>query len=246
MVCAPNTCDYDMCPPKLGKCNNSYSVTNSQCKFDSGNYTGILSYPYAVSTEYCQVSSGGCVGGACGDDVTESFLKSWGVTGVAAVNPAIFGLDEERVNGAGWGQSCTHNSNICYYVSGTNGGAANVMITDRCAGYCSFNSKTNECDPDGDLWLDCGVCVQTTQNAANIHPNCPCLGTDGDMYQSCCGQEPYCKLPLTGTCDWCSGNNHPHFDLDLDTFNHVCGTDAPSGHCILKEILPYKCSKSVS
>lgn len=106
-ACIPNSCDYDQCDPDLGKCNNSYAVINSQCEFtgsETGNYSGILSFPFGVSTEYCTLSNGaGCDGGACGNKITQSLLTQYGVTGIAAVNPALFGLDENR-NQNNWGQ----------------------------------------------------------------------------------------------------------------------------------------------
>ena len=93
---------------------------------------------------------------------------------------------------------------------------------------------------DGTTNTDCGICIESESNAKQIYPNCPCIGNDGSLYDStCCGNESQCKLPLNGQCDWCSGNNHPHFDLDVDTFNHVCGSDANKGHCILKTIFAW-------
>ena len=196
-ACIPNTCDYDICDPGLGKCNNGEAVTNSQCQYAgvSGNYSGILSYPHGVSTEYCTLSNGaGCAGGACGNgEITKALLDKYGVTGIAAVNPILFGLDENR-NNNNWGQGCTTNNNICYYIVGPDGNTANVMITDRCAGYCN-------CDGGND-YNDCGRCVLTTGDPSKIHPNCPCIGTDGDMYKTCCGNDAACKTPLNAECDW--------------------------------------------
>eukprot|EP00483_Globobulimina_turgida_P000879 UN00880 len=240
-ACTPLACDYDMCDPGLGKCNNSYAVIDSQCEYsESGNYSGVASFPYGVSTEYCTLSNGqGCEGGACGNHISTALLSQYGVTGIAAVNPWLFGLDENR-NKASWGQGCTTNSKICYYLDGP-GGSANIMITDRCAGYCTIDLKTLLCDPNGQGAADCGQCVLSYYDPTKIHPNCPCIGTDGDMYPTCCGNDPSCGTPLNAQCDWCAGNNHAHFDLDYGTFNRVCGSQAYKGHCVLKQFVPYKC-----
>mmetsp|Transcript_6029 Transcript_6029/g.7479 ORF Transcript_6029/g.7479 Transcript_6029/m.7479 type:complete len:278 (-) Transcript_6029:58-891(-) len=236
-VCIPNVCDYDTCPQQLGKCSGNYANTGN-CTYNSGNYSGILSYPYGVSTYYCSLESGGCTGGSCGDPVSNNYVKSWNVDGIAAVNPLIFGLDQNR-NNINWGQSCTKNSNICYYISGP-GGSANVMITDRCAGYCRYNNNY-KCSLNGNEYLDCGACDLVNQDASQISPGCPCIGTDGNLHTECCG--PGCPT-LSATCDWCSGNNHPHFDLNTEVYNHVCGSDAPKGHCVLNKILPYICHQT--
>eukprot|EP01084_Bolivina_argentea_P273672 466234_1 len=243
MVCIPNSCDYDSCPPKLGVCNNTYGVSNSNCIFSNGDYKGIQSYPYGVTTWYCTLNSGqGCNGGACGDRISQSLLNKYGVTGIAAVNSALYGLSQNRNNKI-WGQGCTHNSKICYYLKGP-GGAANVMITDRCAGYCTFKSVNSvwKCDPDGTLYQDCGQCDDTwDQDPSKTHPSCPCIGTEGNMYPSCCGAGVSGCNSVLNECDWCSGNNHPHFDLDSGTFNHVCGRKAENGDCVLTKVLPFVC-----
>ena len=49
-------------------------------------------------------------------------------------------------------------------------------------------------------------------------PLCECRGDD-----NCSTQQ----------CDWCAANNHPHFDVDDDTFNHLCGDQALKGSCQL-------------
>eukprot|EP00483_Globobulimina_turgida_P009690 UN09709 len=107
------------------------------------------------------------------------------------------------------------------------------MITDRCAGYCNCAGGSN--------YYDCGQCVLSSGDPTRIHPNCPCIGTDGDMYKTCCGNDAACGTPLNGQCDWCAANNHAHFDLDIGTFNKVCGSQAYKGHCVLKQFVPYKC-----
>eukprot|EP01084_Bolivina_argentea_P058027 105959_1 len=240
-VCLPNACDYDMCDPGLGTCNNSYAAINSGCEFSvSGNYTGMSTFPYGVSTEYCTLGSGsGCQGGACGTRLSSAVLSKYGVTGIAAVNPAIFGLDENRVKYMSgiWGQGCTTNSSICYYLEGP-AASVNVMITDRCAGYCNCQgSKTS--------WYDCGQCDLSWNDPSKIYPSCPCVGNDGDMYKTCCGNDPECSVPLNAQCDWCAGNNHAHFDLNIEAFNKICGSQAVRGHCVLKQFVPYKCGSNV-
>jgi len=43
------------------------------------------------------------------------------------------------------------------------------------------------------------------------------------------------------TCDWCMTNSHPHFDLDIDTFNHICADDAVLGSCRIAKVKPVPC-----
>ena len=69
----------------------------------------------------------------------------------------------------------------------------------------------------------------------SVTPSCPCVGDIaalGPGGQTCEGHF---------TCDWCMSNNHPHFDLDVDTFNHLCDTAAPAGSCRLNEVSIVEC-----
>ena len=76
---------------------------------------------------------------------------------------------------------------------------------------------------------ECGECL--AKGAETVAPNCACVGPVPGSHDDCCG--PECGLPQQQTCDWCASNNHPHFDLDVDTFNWVCGDEAIRGSCQL-------------
>jgi hypothetical protein len=136
----------------------------------------------------------------------------------------VVGNSEEAVDPrtnmrvATWGLGLTEASGLCYRVAGP-GGAAVVALTDRCGGYCKCN---------GSGFQECGPCV----NAADMQVNCSCVGDVPGVYGQCCGDG--CAT-TQGNCDWCASNNHAHFDLDVATFNHVCGSAAANGSCQLTQ-----------
>jgi len=56
------------------------------------------------------------------------------------------------------------------------------------------------------------------------------------MITDCCaGYETACtclSCPTNPGCDWCAKGDNFHFDVDIDTFNHICA-NTPTGHCVL-------------
>jgi hypothetical protein len=120
---------------------------------------------------------------------------------------------------AAWGLGMTAASGVCYEITG-DGGTAVVGITDRCAGYCKCGSGA---------FNECGNCI----NQPDTTTECACVGTAPPLYTSCCGR----TCGAAQQCDWCANNNHAHFDLDVATFNHVCGPSGQSlGSCKLKTV----------
>jgi len=114
-----------------------------------------------------------------------------------------------------WGLGMTGASGLCYRITGTTGTAV-IGITDRCAGSCKCGAAE---------YNECSACI----NAVDTTPECACVGAAPPLYDSSCG-EP-------APCDWCASNNHPHFDLDNATFEHVCGAAGQhAGSCRLSSV----------
>jgi hypothetical protein len=209
----PQTCLPETCPPTLGSC------VNGQCVFNPG-YAGLATLPEAWTTHYCDLQSGACQGVHQFDPVlttaqalaTKTSLplcksSSAGAecVGIVASPPMMIGNREQF--GQLWGLGLTEASGLCYEVTGP-GGSALLAITDRCGGYCKCPSLgVND-------FNECGQCDVAT----DLTPLCECRGQD-----NCSTQQ----------CDWCAANNHPHFDVDDDTFNHLCGSQSLQGSCQL-------------
>eukprot|EP00727_Mastigamoeba_balamuthi_P007493 m51a1_g3364 Cyt b5 domain containing axonemal protein 2 (507) ;mRNA; r:444148-446004 len=229
-VCVPRVCDFDTCPSDLGTCSPSGTCV------PKGSYKGMETVQIAYTTQYCNLQNGGCLGGACEKTGAEALTK-YGVTGIAAVNPSLFGINQNRVSWTSdkWGQGCTAKSKMCYYVEGPGGGAT-VAITDRCAGYCQYANGV--CSKSGTTKNECSACIMA--GGQELRPSCACVGPVGDLYSNCCGSK--CGVANVDWCDWCASNNHAHFDLDDCTFNHVCGSEKDLGSCALKKVVPYMCA----
>jgi hypothetical protein len=232
-LCMPHVaCTSETCPPSLGAC------VNDACVFKAG-YAGVATLPEAWVTYYCELSAGGCHGvtqlefpevtaqtiaTAMSLPVCDGFDGGASeCVGIAASPPMIVGNSQEAVDSLtkqpvkDWGLGLTEASGLCYELTGP-GGTVLVALTDRCGGYCTCNGSVTE---------ECGPCV----NASDMAPGCPCVGTAPPAYTNCCGTG--CSSALNPQCDWCATNNHPHFDLDTASFNHICGTLAPNGSCKL-------------
>lgn len=257
-ICIPKTvCTAETCPPDLGTC------VNGTCVYKNG-YKGLETYPVAMTTYYCGLSDGGCHGVTqnvypevnAGEIANNFGLKlcdqssdnSKMCIGIAASSPMIVGNSQEARNPDGsyvkdWGQGMTERTGVCYEITGPTGNKAIVALTDRCGGYCKCN---------GSGMQECGPCV----NSSDMRPNVPCVGTVPGLYNTCYGLSKYCGTKtgakniqdkgvnvneVAADCDWCASNNHPHFDLDTGTFNHVCGPEGIDGSCVLSSVQPVKC-----
>ena len=211
----PQQCLPETCPPTLGTC------VNDQCVFKAG-YKGLETLPEAWATHYCDLQSGACQGVHQFDTVlktaqtlaTKAALPLCKTSapgakcvGIVASPPMMVGNREKF--GQIWGLGMTEASGLCYEVSGP-GGSALLAMTDRCGGYCKCPSV------GGATFNECGLCKE----APDLTPLCECRGDNN------CGNMQ---------CDWCAANNHPHFDVDDDTFNHVCGAEALKGSCQLSK-----------
>lgn len=211
----PQHCLPETCPPTLGKC------VNDACVYDAG-YSGLETLAQAWATHYCDLQSGACQGVHQIDPVLKTaqavaakaalpLCKSSSAgakcVGIVASPPMMVGNREKF--GENWGLGLTEPSGLCYEVTGP-GGSALLAITDRCGGFCKCPSL------GANDFNECGQCKE----ASDLTPLCECRGTN-----SC--------ATTTEQCDWCAANNHPHFDLDDDTFNHVCGDQAIKGSCEL-------------
>jgi hypothetical protein len=214
-----------------------------------GAYRGLETLPEAWATYYCTLSTGGCHGVtqlefpevnarrialALGQPLCEGApAGSASCVGIAASSPVLVGNSQLAVDPATsrgvarWGLGLTEASGLCYEVTGP-GGTAVVLLTDRCGGYC-------KCGGSG--YQECGPCV----NAADLQPNCSCVGAVPGVADACCGRG--CGA-VQQDCDWCASNNHPHFDLDTGTFNRVCGAEALNGSCRLQAVRYVRCTDS--
>ncbi len=243
MCMPPVVCTSETCPPPLGEC------VDGTCVYRAG-YRGIATLPEAWVTYYCSLPDGGCHGVTQLEfpEITASKVaQSLGAplcgavgagtkcVGIAASSPMVVGNSQEAVDprtGATvrpWGLGLTEASGLCYELKGP-GGTVVVALTDRCGGYC-------KCKGSG--YQECGPCV----NAADMEPNCGCVGAVPGLYASCCGRG--CST-LEAACDWCASNNHPHFDLDTDAFLFVCGSEAPNGSCRLTSVTYVSCMRPSS
>ncbi len=212
----PQTCLPETCPPTLASC------VNGQCVFNAG-YQGLATLPQAWTTHYCDLQTGACNGVHQFDPVlttaqtlaTKASLPLCNASapgaecvGIVASPPMMIGNHEKF--GQAWGLGLTEASGLCYEVTGP-GGSALLAITDRCGGYC-------ECPSLGvSSYGECGQCDEAT----DLTPLCECRGPG-----NCSTQQ----------CDWCAANNHPHFDVDDDTFNHLCGDQSLQGSCQLANV----------
>ena len=229
VVCTPS----ETCPRGLGDC------VGGTCVYKPG-YEGLETLPEAWTTEYCDLTTGGC-NGAVQDplpyDVAKAVAQRFGpvcadrptasgtCVGIAAPPPRMAGNSQIAIDPATgkrvalWGLGMTAASGLCYEITG-DGGTAVVAITDRCAGYCKCGAGA---------YVECGNCI----NAPDTTTQCACVGTAPPLYTACCGR----TCGATGQCDWCANGNHPHFDLDNATFQHVCGEAGPMyGSCKLSKV----------
>jgi hypothetical protein len=248
-LCLPPTiCNSETCPASLGTC--SPASTSGTCEYKEG-YLGMKTLPEAWATWYCSLS-GGCLGTLEAATVeivssvqTESGLPlcmddaSGHCLGIAAVSPLLGGNSRLAQDDGGapireWGLGLTPASGLCYELKGEEGQTALVALTDRCAGYCACD------DPNRQNFEECGNCLLSgAQEPDTVTPGCPCVGELpplGSEGEAC---------PTEQTCDWCMSNSHPHFDLDVDTFNHLCGSAATMGSCRLAEVKPVPCMEPV-
>lgn len=240
-VCAPAVvCTAETCPPDLGSCVDGTCVYR-------GEYKGLLTLPEAWATHYCDLSGEGCHGVTQVDfaEVTagqvaaslklppcfQAETTTQKCVGIMAAPPMMVGNSQEAIDPATgtyaalWGLGMTEATGFCYEVTGP-GGTAVLAVTDRCGGYC-------KCAGSG--FQECGPCV----SAPDMQPHCACVGPVPGLYGECCGRG--CGT-LEADCDWCASNNHPHFDLDTDSFNWVCGASAGDGSCELSRVSYVPCN----
>jgi len=84
----------------------------------------------------------------------------------------------------------------------------------------------------------CGQCWQLVGpgGSANIQVTDCCAGYPGN--QGCLTANP------PWNCDWCAANDHPHFDLDWDSYKTVCGNQVDAGHCTISSATLINCPAS--
>lgn len=251
-VCLPPVyCNPETCPPALGQC------VNGQCQYLSG-YKGLATYPHAIATYYCQLDTGGCngaLGGSIFDMATTAAshlhlplctpTSTGNCMGIAATSPMLMGnsqiAHDALANGNVplWGLGLSYVSGVCYELTGP-GGQVTVAITDRCAGYCRCDGSVAS---DQASYHECGQyqCYDSPQ----MHPNVPCVGTLPQIGFPSCGGFGCASTPVQ-QCDWCASNNHPHFDLDVYAYNHVCGSAGTAGHCDITGVKIISCDLGVA
>ena len=243
LICNTN----EVCPPALGDC------VDGKCVFKPG-YKGLKTLPEAWATWYCSLP-GGCNGAPQLNTPAETVAKiatamslkpchessAGKCVGISASPPWMVGNSQIAKDPATgtfvslFGLGMTEAAGLCYEITGP-GGTAVVAVTDRCAGYCDCGGSMSASG-----YEECGQCLNRDISAdpgapsGEIEPNCGCVGTVPGLYDDCCGHRDDCGITIDvpSECDWCAANTHPHFDLDQDTFNKVCGADALAGSCKL-------------
>ena len=241
-------CRPENCPPSVATCDTK---TNTCVPIAGSGWTRLTTWPQATVTNYCTLTTTGCqgvtqiqtpyttattVGKNLGYPLCASD-NSVTCVGIVASPAAMVGNSQEATDPStgtfvkNWGMGLTEASGVCYKLVGPGGATVIVATTDRCGGYCTCSAQSSK--------AECGPCV----NAADLAPGCPCAGTVGTEYSSCCGLDKYCpgNAKVDAECDWCAAQAHPHFDLDTDTFNAVCGSQAGDGSCILASAHPIQC-----
>jgi len=228
-------CAPENCPPDLGTCD---AQTNT-CVFMSG-YEGLATLKEAYATEYCSLTADGCLGVTyintphttatyIGGNFSMPLCQEMGspqtCVGIFASPSRMNGNAQTATYANGtavknWGMGLTEASGVCYQLTGPTGHVVLVAQTDRCGGYCTCSAQSS--------MAECGPCV----NDAELVPNCPCVGTVPGVYSQCCGLAAYGCPSTQQECDWCASQNHPHFDLDIATFNYLCDSDSGDGSCV--------------
>jgi len=240
-ICAPENC-----PPGLGTCDTN---TNT-CVFNAtSGYAGLQTYPHAYATEYCELTSTGClgvtyintphttatyIGGNFSMPLCEEMGSPQTCVGIFASPSRMNGNAQTATYPNGtqiypWGMGLTEASGVCYQLTGPTGHVVLVAQTDRCGGYCTCSAQAS--------MAECGPCVSDPK----LTPNCPCVGTVPGQETQCCGLSTYGCPSTQQECDWCASQNHPHFDLDVATFNYLCDTSASQGSCELSAAQPVPC-----
>lgn len=145
--------------------------------------------------------------------------------GIAAVPPVMMGNNAQNywtnpsTTKPAWGAGLSVVTGQCYKLTATTGHIAYVAITDRCGGYCNCLSTHTQIG-------ECSQCVGPyyTHMITDLTPNCQCIGTAG-LIDTCA---------TAVECDWCAANNHPHFDVDYQTMQRLCGW--VTGICSLTKV----------
>ncbi|KAJ3381977.1 hypothetical protein HDU92_005010 [Lobulomyces angularis] len=239
-ICSPPVhCNPETCPPQLGTC------VDNVCIYKPG-YKGLKTLPQAWATYYCDLLGGGCHGVTQSEfpEITAKKIanarklplcaeKVGGkCVGIAASSPMVVGNSQLATDSNGdflkyWGLGFSEASDVCYSLSGP-GGDVVVALTDRCGGYC-------KCGASG--YQECGPCVEDS----SLSPNGACVGALPLLgFNTCIGNN--CGVPVQQNCDWCASNNHPHFDVDTDTFNYLCGEASSAGSCQITKVVPIPCN----
>jgi len=234
-----------------GSCVNSACVctdgyTGRDCSTPPGGFRYPNPIPKARATMFAnldgsdgQLEQTTCFGNFPGGQwVSKAFLPV-GVTGIAAVNPTVYGsrfafggpnqYSDKSATGSysGVGQSCGHCFNL------TKGGnSAVVMVVNRCGGFCQSHSAVGPCATNGTTSTDCGYCVTPTTTPTTI--GCSCMSAEAIQTNG------YCDASKQHHCDHCAQNDHPHFDLDTDSLSHLCGSNN-AGVCDLDSFQWVQC-----
>lgn len=222
-----------------GACVCTGGYTGRDCSMPPGGFNFPNPIPAARATKFADLNGSDgqlemttCFGNFPGGKwVSRNYLPP-GVTGIAAVNPTLYGsrfafgapnqYTPKSVTGSytGIGQSCGHCFNLTKGSS-----SAVVMVVNRCGGFCQAQSAVGPCAVNGSTSTDCGYCVTPTTTPTTI--GCSCMSKIAIQTNG------YCDATSTAHhCDHCAANDHPHFDLDTDTLNQLCG-DANAGVCNL-------------
>jgi len=175
---------------------------------------------------YCDLSLDNGTGSGCGGmciGSSYSLLKGanwhlgnalpYGVRGVAAVNPTMFGEHKPHSKESPLGHEVGHASGCgkCFRLKKAQKERV-VAVVDRCSGSCAVAESGGNCAVDGSpvdtkKKIGCDKCAAFGMDAVNPLPS----GIDA-------------KNPgVFKEVDWCAANDHPHFSVDRSTMEYLCG-----------------------
>jgi len=195
--------------------------------------------------------SGGCASGYC--------FSEYGYCGTTSAycgtgcqsGPCTGSSTATTSGGSSTGGPITSNIYATWYCSLTDPGEY---------GYCGDTAAGGVADCNIDALTQPGIAANnpmlfTLGGSATCHwegANCGnCYSLNGPvgsttvMITDCCAGylgNPSClSSNPPWNCDWCAANSHSHFDLDVNSFQKVCGS-INQGHCQLNSAYPVACS----
>jgi len=194
-------------------------------------------YGYCGTTsDYCGAGcqSGPCTSSSSGSSVVSS---SSGSSSGSSTGGSIYSNIY-----ATWYCSLTNPGTYGYCGNSAAGGVADCNIDALTQPGIAANNPllftlggSSTCHWEG---ANCGTCYTLTGPA----------GSQTVMITDCCAGypgNPSCTESSVSNCDWCAANAHSHFDLDVDSFQKVCGS-IDQGSCKVSSAVQVSCPSGFS